>query len=87
MGIPLSIRIGIHSGSAIAGIIGTQKFAYDVWGDDVNMAARMEQAGLTNEINISGATYNLVKDKIPCKYRGKVNAKNKGEVDLYTVII
>lgn len=86
-GIPLSIRIGIHSGSAIAGIIGTQKFAYDVWGDDVNMAARMEQSGRINEINISGATHNLIKDIIPCKYRGKVNAKNKGEVDLYTVII
>lgn len=85
-GLPLSIRIGIHSGSAIAGIIGTQKFAYDVWGDDVNMAARMEQSGIANEVNISRATYELVKDSIPCEYRGKVNAKNKGEVDLYTVI-
>lgn len=84
-GYPLSIRIGIHSGSAIAGIIGTQKFAYDVWGDDVNMAARMEQSGLADEVNISSATYHLVKDKIPCAYRGKIMAKNKGEVDLYTL--
>ena len=78
-------RIGIHTGNLIAGVIGTKKFAYDIWGDTVNMAARMEQNGEPNKINISGTTYELVKHKFACVYRGKIDAKNKGQVDMYFV--
>lgn len=83
--IPFEFRIGIHTGHLVAGVIGLRKFAYDIWGDTVNMAARMEQASEANKINISGATYELVKDKFACVYRGKVEAKNKGEIDMYFV--
>ena len=79
------IRLGIHSGPLIAGIVGVKKFAYDVWGDSVNTAARMEQHSEPGKINISGATYELVKNDFNCTYRGKINAKNKGEVDMYFV--
>lgn len=83
--IPFEFRIGIHTGQLVAGVIGIRKFAYDIWGDTVNMAARMQQAGEIGKINISGGTYELVKDKFACVYRGKVEAKNKGEVDMYFV--
>lgn len=79
------IRIGIHSGPLLAGTIGHKKFAYDVWGDTVNIASRMESSGLPGCINISQATYELAKDFFECEYRGKINAKNKGEVDMYLV--
>lgn len=79
------IRIGIHSGPVIAGIVGVRKFAYDVWGDTVNTAARIESGGEANRINISGATYLLVKDVCNCSYRGKIEAKGKGEIDMYFV--
>jgi adenylate cyclase len=83
--VPFQFRIGIHTGQLVAGVIGLRKFAYDIWGDTVNMAARMQQAGETNKINISGTTYELVKDKFACVYRGKIDAKNKGEIDMYFV--
>lgn len=83
--IPFEFRIGIHTGQLVAGVIGIRKFAYDIWGDTVNMAARMEQHGEAGKINISGATYDLVKDKFACVYRGKIEAKNKGEIDMYFV--
>ncbi|MCB1176021.1 MAG: GAF domain-containing protein, partial [Leptospiraceae bacterium] len=79
------IRLGIHTGPLVAGVIGEKKFAYDVWGDTVNTASRMESSGTPGKINISGTTYDLVKDLFECEYRGKVNAKNKGEVDMYYV--
>lgn len=79
------IRIGIHSGPLIAGIVGLRKFAYDIWGDTVNVAARMEQHGEEGKINISGSTYELVKSKFRCTHRGKIEAKNKGEIDMYFV--
>jgi len=79
------IRIGIHSGPVIAGVVGAKKFAYDIWGDTVNLASRMENSGEAGKINISGATYALVKDHFSCEYRGKMQAKNKGEVDMYFV--
>ncbi len=85
MGKSFSIRIGIHSGSVVAGIVGVKKYAYDIWGDTVNTAARMEQSGESGKINISGATYELVKNTFECEYRGKVKAKNKGEIDMYFV--
>ena len=80
-----TIRIGIHSGPLIAGVIGQKKFAYDVWGDTVNLASRMESSGLAEKINISGDTYHFVKDFFECEYRGKIAAKNKGHVDMYLV--
>lgn len=79
------MRIGIHSGPVIAGIIGKKKFAYDIWGDTVNTAARMEQSSEAGKINISETTYKLIQRKFPCTYRGKIAAKNKGEIDMYFV--
>lgn len=79
------IRIGIHTGSVVAGIVGVKKFAYDIWGDTVNTASRMESIGEAGKVNISGSTYELVKDKFACHYRGKVTAKGKGEMDMYFV--
>lgn len=81
----IEIRIGIHSGPLIAGVVGEKKFAYDVWGDTVNIAARMESSGEAGKVNISRATYVLVKDRFICTPRGKVAAKNKGELEMYFV--
>ena len=82
---PFEIRIGIHTGPVVAGIVGVKKFAYDIWGDTVNIAARMESSGETGKVNISGSTYKFVKDKFHCIHRGKILAKNKGEIDMYFV--
>jgi class 3 adenylate cyclase len=78
-------RIGIHTGPVITGVVGLKKFTYDIWGDAVNLAARMEQHGEAGKINISESTYALVKDKFTCVPRGKIAAKNKGEVEMYFV--
>jgi len=79
------IRIGIHTGPVVAGIVGVKKFAYDIWGDTVNIASRMESSGEAGKVNISGSTYELVKEKFKCVHRGKIQAKNKGEIDMYFV--
>ncbi|MFN0187242.1 MAG: adenylate/guanylate cyclase domain-containing protein [Bacteroidia bacterium] len=82
---PFEIRIGIHTGPVVAGIVGSKKFAYDIWGDAVNIASRMESSGEAGKVNISGSTFALVKDQFQSEYRGKVEAKNKGEIDMYYV--
>ena len=79
------IRIGVHSGSVVAGIVGVKKFAYDIWGDTVNTAARMEQNSDAGRVNISETTYELVKDKFTCEYRGEIAAKGKGALKMYYV--
>lgn len=80
------IRVGINSGAVIAGIVGSDKFAYDIWGDSVNVASRMEQNSKPGMINISEDTYQLVKDVFEVEYRGRIQAKNKGEMDMYFVV-
>lgn len=77
------MRIGITTGPVVAGIVGEKKFAYDIWGDTVNTAARLEQSGVEGRINISDTTYEIVKDKFECEYRGEVEAKNKGMLKMY----
>jgi class 3 adenylate cyclase len=79
------IRIGINSGSLIAGVVGSKKFAYDIWGDTVNMASRMESCSESGKINISENTYQLVKGDFSCIERGKIEVKNKGMVPMYFV--
>jgi adenylate cyclase len=78
-------RIGIHTGPVVAGIVGTKKYSYDIWGDTVNIASRMESSGETGKINISSTTYELVKTKFDCSDRGYIEAKNKGRIDMHFV--
>jgi class 3 adenylate cyclase len=82
---PFQVRIGIHSGPVVAGIVGVKKFAYDIWGDTVNTASRMEQHSQAGQVNISQATYERVKDAFGCSARGKIAAKNKGAIEMYFV--
>lgn len=79
------IRIGIHSGPVVAGIVGVKKFAYDIWGDTVNIANRMENSGEVSKVNISGTTYEIIKDKFKCIHRGKIPVKGKADIDMYFV--
>ncbi|MFA8433832.1 MAG: adenylate/guanylate cyclase domain-containing protein [Marinifilaceae bacterium] len=79
------LRIGIHTGPVIAGVVGSKKISYDIWGDTVNTASRMESSGSVGEINISGMTYMLIKDYFICEYRGRMPVKYKGNIDMYFV--
>jgi class 3 adenylate cyclase len=80
---PLNIRIGINTGSVVAGVIGTKKFIYDLWGDAVNTASRMESQGLPGKIQVSRSTYELLSDKYLLEKRGKINVKGKGAMTTY----
>ncbi|WP_227009123.1 adenylate/guanylate cyclase domain-containing protein [Christiangramia fulva] len=79
------VRIGINTGPVVAGVVGTKKFAYDIWGDAVNIASRMESSSTAGRINISEHTYALVKDRFICKYRGEIEVKNRGFLKMYYV--
>lgn len=79
------LRLGIHTGSVISGVVGKNKFAFDIWGDAVNTAARMESSGEVMKVNVSGSTYELIKEYFDCTPRGKIKAKNKGEIEMYFV--
>ena len=82
---PFTLRVGIHSGPIVAGVVGRKKFVYDVWGETVNMAARMEQKGEAGRVNISESTYYLVQNEFACTPRGKISAKNVGDIEMYFV--
>ena len=79
------LRIGVHSGSVVAGIVGVKKFAYDIWGDTVNTAARLQENSEPGKVNISDVTYEIVKGTFECHYRGEIAAKNKGMMKMYYV--
>jgi adenylate cyclase len=84
-GYNLHMRIGVSTGAVVAGVIGTSKFAYDIWGDTVNMASRMEQTGIVDEIQVSQSTYEILKDTYKFEVRKGIQIKGKGVVDTYLV--
>ena len=83
--IRFDIRIGINTGPVVAGVVGTKKFAYDIWGDTVNIASRMESNSTPGKINVSENTYMLIKDLIDCEYRGEIDVKNRGKMKMYFI--
>ena len=74
----LQVRIGMSSGEVVAGVVGKRKFHYDVWGEAVNVAARMESLGEPGRIQVSGATWERIRDEVPCVERGQLEVKGKG---------
>lgn len=84
--IHFDIRIGAHTGPVVAGIVGIKKWQYDIWGDTVNIASRMESKSEPGRINLSETTYNEIKDKFPCEYRGEIEVKNRGSLKMYFLI-
>jgi adenylate cyclase len=83
---PWQLRIGINSGPVVAGVIGSKKFIYDVWGDTVNLASRLETTGEPGKINISQNTLDLIRAEIRCEYRGEIEVKNMGSVKMFFVV-
>lgn len=79
------LRVGLHSGTVVSGVVGRRKYAFDIWGDTVNIASRMESSGEVGRVNVSAYTYDLIQKDYECEYRGKVEAKGKGEIDMYFV--
>jgi class 3 adenylate cyclase len=82
---PWEIRIGVHIGPIVAGVVGKKKYAYDIWGSAVNIASRMESNGTPGRVNISADTHEIVKEWFVCSHRGKIYAKNLGDLDMYYV--
>jgi class 3 adenylate cyclase len=82
---PWEIRIGVHVGPVVAGVVGKKKYAYDIWGSAVNIASRMESNGTPGKVNVSSDTYELIRQRFDCSYRGKLTAKNLGDLDMYYV--
>ena len=80
-----NLRVGIHTGPVVAGVVGTKKLAFDIWGDTVNIASRMESSGESGRVNISAYTFDLIQEQFACMYRGKIGVKGKGEMDMYFV--
>lgn len=81
----IDVRIGINTGPVVSGVVGTRKFAYDIWGDAVNVASRMETMSEPGRINVSENTFELIKDTYECEHRGQIHVKNKGMMDMYFV--
>ncbi len=86
LGVPLSLRIGINSGPVVAGVIGVRKFTYDLWGDAVNTASRMESQGVENCIQMTESTYQRLKSDFECEARGSIAVKGKTEMQTYFLI-
>jgi class 3 adenylate cyclase/tetratricopeptide (TPR) repeat protein len=82
---PWELRVGVHTGPVVAGVVGKKKYAYDIWGDTVNTASRMESNSEAGRVNVSEVTYQLIKDHYECEFRGKIPAKNLGEIEMYFV--
>ncbi len=80
------IRVGIHTGPVVAGIVGIKKWQYDIWGDTVNIASRMESNSTPGRVNLSETTYQIIKDEFPCEYRGEIEVKNHGSVKMYFLL-
>jgi len=79
------MRVGIHSGPIVTGVVGKRKYTYDLFGDTINTASRFETASEPGKINVSSSTYEIIKDRFDCEYRGKIQAKGKGELDMFFV--
>lgn len=80
------LRMGLHTGDLVAGVIGEKKFAYDVWGDTVNTASRLESSGEAGRVNVSSSVYERTRDYFDFEYRGRISAKNKGDIDMYFLL-
>ncbi len=80
------MRLGAHSGNIVAGVVGKMKYTYDVWGNTVNLASKMERQSIPGMINITSATYELIKDEFHCEYRGSVEIPGNGNIDMYFVL-